>query len=363
MSKILISGDNCSFKQTIMNTLLKSQQCIIIHLDDINDQRSLLSSQIDYYDYFYNLLYDNFIKEIDNIFHILNYKSEDIFNFIRYIFFIKNLSFTNKESLVDLIIRYSHTYNFNKDIKKALDNQVINLEEFEEILSEYDTLHHNILNQESALIGLLLKKKSHLLQSIKDTRCIKIDTQVNQKLYIHIISNMINKEFINQNIKIIIIENKICFNDESLLELVETLDDSFDICGFFHDVFIHHDCLDKLMLFFDYYIYNRHSMKSSEYISKLLGEVLVTKYSYTLDKDRRFRNNTLLDRLFNTNKVEHYTTQAPVREPKVFKEEIADMDDTLCLSYSKESKEPIFIDWKHHMNLLENDILYLLGYK
>ena len=72
-------------------------------------------------------------------------------------------------------------------------------------------------------------------------------------------------------------------------------------------------------------------MKSCGIISKQCGEIPVVRNSYSCDRDRRIANNRLTDRVFNTNRVDHYVQHVPVWEPKFREEDIHSMPGGTCL--------------------------------
>jgi len=94
---------------------------------------------------------------------------------------------------------------------------------------------------------------------------------------------------------------------------------------------------ESLKGYFANYIYSYHgSMESCENISKQCGEIPIVRSSYSYDKDRRIANNKLVDRLFNTNRVDHYTQHVPVWEPKYYKETINSLPSGSCLVKTRE---------------------------
>ncbi len=73
-------------------------------------------------------------------------------------------------------------------------------------------------------------------------------------------------------------------------------------------------------------------MESCEEISsKRFGQIPVVRNSYACDRDRRISNNRVLDRLLDTNRVDHYVQHVPVWEAQYRKEEIHDMQKGICL--------------------------------
>lgn len=84
--------------------------------------------------------------------------------------------------------------------------------------------------------------------------------------------------------------------------------------------------------YFDAWIFSTHaSMKSCEAISNAFGTMPVVRSSYSCDRDRRLANNRLIDRIFNTNRVDHYIEHIPSWEPIFRKEEIKSLPTGTCL--------------------------------
>lgn len=70
-------------------------------------------------------------------------------------------------------------------------------------------------------------------------------------------------------------------------------------------------------------IYSRHNaMASCSSIERVLGEIDVVKSAYSVNYDRRWKNNSPFDVLTRNNKTETYTWSPAIREPKYRKEMI-----------------------------------------
>lgn len=91
--------------------------------------------------------------------------------------------------------------------------------------------------------------------------------------------------------------------------------------------------IEQIDEYFRRYIYTAHSrMESCEEIStKRFGQIPVVRNSYACDRDRRISNNRVLDRLLDTNRVDHYVQHVLVWEAQYHKEEIHDMQKGICL--------------------------------
>ncbi|MGI8345221.1 hypothetical protein [Blautia fusiformis] len=120
-----------------------------------------------------------------------------------------------------------------------------------------------------------------------------------------------------------------------LLRLLNVSSSDINFNFFAKDYFSGHtaDWSEQIDEYFRRYIYTAHSrMESCEEISsKRFGQIPVVRNSYACDRDRRISNNRVLDRLLDTNRVDHYVQHVPVWEAQYRKEEIHDMQKGICL--------------------------------
>lgn len=120
-----------------------------------------------------------------------------------------------------------------------------------------------------------------------------------------------------------------------LLGLLNVSSSDINFNFFAKDYFSGHtaDWNEQIDEYFRRYIYTAHSrMESCEEISsKRFGQIPVVRNSYACDRDRRISNNRVLDRLLDTNRVDHYVQHVPVWEAQYRKEEIHDMQKGICL--------------------------------
>lgn len=120
-----------------------------------------------------------------------------------------------------------------------------------------------------------------------------------------------------------------------LLQLLNVSSADINFNFFAKDYFSGHtaDWSEQIDEYFRRYIYTAHSrMESCEEIStKRFGQIPVVRNSYACDRDRRISNNRVLDRLLDTNRVDHYVQHVPVWEAQYRKEEIHDMQKGICL--------------------------------
>lgn len=120
-----------------------------------------------------------------------------------------------------------------------------------------------------------------------------------------------------------------------LLQLLNVSSADINFNFFAKDYFSGHtaDWSEQIDEYFRRYIYTAHSrMESCEEISsKRFGQIPVVRNSYACDRDRRISNNRVLDRLLDTNRVDHYVQHVPVWQAQYRKEEIHDMQKGICL--------------------------------
>lgn len=120
-----------------------------------------------------------------------------------------------------------------------------------------------------------------------------------------------------------------------LLQLLNVSSADINFNFFAKDFFSGHtaDWNEQIDEYFRRYIYTAHSrMESCEEISsKRFGQIPVVRNSYACDRDRRISNNRVLDRLLDTNRVDHYVQHIPQWEAQYRKEEIHDMQKGVCL--------------------------------
>lgn len=120
-----------------------------------------------------------------------------------------------------------------------------------------------------------------------------------------------------------------------LLQLLNVSSADINFNFFAKDYFSGHtaDWNEQIDEYFRRYIYTAHSrMESCEEISsKRFGQIPVVRNSYACDRDRRISNNRVLDRLLDTNRVDHHVQHVPVWQAQYRKEEIHDMQKGICL--------------------------------
>lgn len=124
---------------------------------------------------------------------------------------------------------------------------------------------------------------------------------------------------------------------EELAGLLEQVMSRASVTLYCDDLFAHEEALvRRIKGLFRNAVYLYHSeMSSCEAISAQFGKVAVIHPVYSQDRDRRLRNNRLIDKMLGTNRVDHYTTPAPVHEPLFRPEEINRLEGS-CLVKTRE---------------------------
>lgn len=124
---------------------------------------------------------------------------------------------------------------------------------------------------------------------------------------------------------------------EELAGLLEQVMSRASVTLYCDDLFAHEEALvRRIKGLFRNAVYLYHSeMSSCEAISAQFGKIAVIHPVYSQDRDRRLRNNRLIDKMLGTNRVDHYTTPAPVYEPLFRPEEINRLEGS-CLVKTRE---------------------------
>lgn len=121
---------------------------------------------------------------------------------------------------------------------------------------------------------------------------------------------------------------------QELTDLIRRIVGSVKITFYARDFYTGHsnEWQDEMESYFEAWIFSSHaSMSSCEAISNAFGAMPIVRSSYSCDHDRRLASNRLVDRLFNTNRVDHYVEHVPAWEPRFRKEEIHAMPPGVCL--------------------------------
>ena len=118
-----------------------------------------------------------------------------------------------------------------------------------------------------------------------------------------------------------------------LASLLEQVVSRASVTLYCDDLFAHEEALvRRIKGLFRNAVYLYHSeMSSCEAISAQFGKIAVIHPVYSQDRDRRLRNNRLIDKMLGTDRVDHYTTPAPIYESLFRPEEINRLVEGSCL--------------------------------
>ena len=133
---------------------------------------------------------------------------------------------------------------------------------------------------------------------------------------------------------LILIESMDHKYSEEAVQLLSRANPNLRILFITRDFFGGHEksWTEKMKTHFDSFVYSAHTdMNACERISESFGELSVVRTTRSVDYDLRFRNRTLIDTIFDTNKTERYAENAPVYEPLYRKEEIHRLAQGICL--------------------------------
>lgn len=275
------------------------------------------------------------ISRLRKILAVSGYKENDIQKITAYIHLLHHIDSLagGEQKTIDekMITRYASSLQVQTVLQSMLDALIISKEEQMYLLAKYSELSAGGPELEQVLMsaGYVSSFESNAL-SIQDMHpgnsvLIKLE-RVKDPTLVELLLNIISwdvEDAIDKGKKVAVtIIDQYGEWGKQLGAFLNAVPVS-TYCMFLADDFFGEDNSENFIKRFPVVIYTRHkNMNSCAKIENMLGDIPVVKTSYSLDRDRRFQNNTLLDRLFNTNKVEHYTDSVPVYEPKYMKERI-----------------------------------------
>lgn len=289
---------------------------------------------------YYCRLFDSenlvFINRMRMILDACGYEEKDMQRIMTYIHFLQHIDSLQNGDLTPinekLIIRYSTSSRVQCAIQKMADEEIISQKEHMNLLELYSELSSGGADIEKVLlleayISTFNNDAGICIEGMQagETLYLKLD-KVKDSLLCELLLCMINWDIEDamengKRVAVTIIEQ---YGDwkKQTVKFIRELPEGIYCAFFSKDFFAGNNNIDMKERF-PVAIYTRHdNMNSCEKIEELLGKIPVVKNTYTVDKDRRIANNSLLDRLFNTNKTEHYTDTAPIFEPKFLKERI-----------------------------------------
>lgn len=351
LTNCLFSGKDSLIRKTLFLHQLDSEKQngsihIIIdaesetmsYLQDALSSGWNLSAAIPGKNMFFPLFHGNDIDilyRLRELLQIAGYTEEKIQKTFAYLQFLKHVEFLsgNSSPQIDqeLIFNYSTTLLFQNRLQSLLANNTICDEEQMNLLAKYTELSsagpdlENILMTISVPFSYGSQKEVCLHQmnpqDILYIHLAAIRDSTLKKILLSMLLWDIEDNWKQKPISLSIFEKD---SDETFSLFLKKLPQKIHCFYFAEDFFAGQSAMWKnLRSRFSVSVYARHAcMESCHEIEELFGTVQTVKKSYSVDRDRRWQNNRLIDRLFDWNKTEHYTNSVPITEPRYRKEDI-----------------------------------------
>lgn len=341
MKKILISGNNPTFKNEFINSLQFKKT--VVSLDGYVG--AVKSSDINYYDYFRRYSDEQLIQLIKYLLYIHEMSHATIVFVETYLLFLRKLMIIlNKNmKLLDAFIQCENYELVKEELNKHLQTQTIDLSVFQYYMNQYIGFHTPEFISTEMFIVLLFQNRGYF-----PSRCSNIQLdEINQDVHLYLINEMMK----TTHQPLVLIEDHKQYNTQTLKHFFELNKEDYPLIAIFKDIFLHEELISQIPYLFSTKIYLNHNAHSANIISKLSGEVEVVHTTSSISRNKRIGSESLLDRLFGTDKTEQVSTLAPVKEPKISKEEIMYLNKNVCLLQTCDSTFRLFA-WSNKLQLL-----------
>ena len=346
--RFLVTGNDVLVRQTVLKEIcyqgIKNHHSIIV-IDD--SENSMLDvSQIARLGYqirdglsdrccLYNLFPIDLKKDIlqiRKILGVLKYNEEQkmkVLSYLDFISYVEKIYNNTTDITLEILGEYSSNIQVGMKIQSLVQCGKIDEMQKTYLLSKYSEVcaagadfEHSLLLLTPLISGqpLSCNRDEMIVYSISD---FDGDTVIKNLIITLLLSYLKDKK---SEQFIIIILDKGYGDRECLVDFIKGFPMNIQAHLFSEDVFTLSEKAERSMLYnrFPMRIYTRHSSElSCEAVERECGEIDVVKSTYTVNYDRRWRANRPIDILMGNNKVEAYTTGAPVREPRYRKEMIA----------------------------------------
>lgn len=236
---------------------------------------------------------------------------------------------TSGDISLEVLGEYSSNIQVGMRIQSLLSKSVIDDFQKEYLLSKYSEVCSAGADFEHRLLLLdpLIRGEKFLFKpnEIISYPIAEFDGDVTvKKIIITLILEFIRENH-NEHFTVLVFDKG--YGERScLVDFLKGLPSNIEFNFFSEDVFTLSSQSDLNMIFnrLPMRIYSRHSSEAScEAVEVECGEIDVTKTTYAVTYDRRWKLNRPIDVLMGNNKQEVYTTGAPIREPRYRKEMIA----------------------------------------
>lgn len=269
--------------------------------------------------------------------------------YLNFICELEGMNNTKSVSLCsDLIKKYSSISAVETVINSLVERSIITPSQYRKLIEKYSEVSpaapsiENFLNSlNNTFFWKSNRERKIALLGARDCVVFMLKKNMNmakRKYLLQMIAwDISDASSTGKKVVVTVLESKKKYGEEISLFL-EQVDGYARVSMYSDDLFMGHseELQETIMSYFSNYIYSYHqSMKSCGIISKQCGEIPVVRNSYSCDRDRRLSNNKLIDRMFNTNRVDHYVQHVPVWEPKFREEDIHSMPPGTCLVRTK----------------------------
>lgn len=273
-------------------------------------------------------------------------KAENVMAYIDFLTELENeIGEDNHARDETLLQKYLRASAVERALNTAVANGEITQDEFRDWFEDYSECSSGRIHLKRIMNRLdrsffLKKERCKSISALRqgDRLCFIIKSDMSEDMK-ELMFEMIGWDILEakrtgKQISLMVLEGCKKYGNE-LLQLLNVSSADINFNFFAKDFFSGHtdEWSEQIDEYFRRYIYTAHSrMESCEEISsKRFGQIPVVRNSYACDRDRRISNNRLLDRLLDTNRVDHYVQHVPVWEAQYRKEEIHDMQKGICL--------------------------------
>lgn len=326
-ANLLVSGENTEFNTELINALKEDNNFIFISLNESNNSTEF--DQINLYDFLEKK--DDY--SVFNIFkNICSYYDGGSDDYLFLIFMYREVNFMEKTFLEKLMLILSSNA-FSKSCEEALNEGKIDFQRFEDLLVIYNNLFEKMSSNLYSLILYLNFTNSQKKMLSHNHICIDKEIQ-------KVIFPLLFVLYSDKNI--VVIENKIKFEDRILNNLLKKL----NVIFITKDVFIHQN-YREILDSFKYRIFSKHvDSYSCECIASIFGKIKKRNYSESSSLDTHFKRHTFLENILKRNTVETKSTSYEY-DYKLRPEQISGLDNEIVIL--SDSSTFYFKLWKKQM--------------
>ena len=342
-----------SAKRNYTHVLIVPEDCMsfvsaILPTSGLVNRGTLPTYSASYFPVFTPDAHEDRISRFLQLLNLRGMSEDDVERTNEYLDFISDLEEKNATVPVslssNLIKKYSSISAVETVINNLVSRSIITLDQYRQLMEKYSEVSsiapviENFMNSLNNTFFWKCNRERKIISfGARDSVVFMLRKNMDmakRKYLLQMIAWDISDACaLGKNVVVTILESKKKYGEEIALFL-EQIDGCARVSLYADDLFMGHseELQETIMGYFTNYIYSYHqSMKSCGIISRQCGEIPVVRNSYSCDRDRRIANNRLIDRVFNTNRVDHYVQHIPVWEPKFREEDIHSMPEGTCL--------------------------------